>query len=382
MKVLHVVGASEYGGGSVVVMDLAAAARDAGHEASVLASNPRFVEALRDRNIDVVSHDGIIRPIRPISDMRDVVRLALLLRRLQPDIVHTHTSKAGAIGRLAARLAQVPGIVHTVHGFPFHEQTPPLPRAIYRKIETMFGRLSDSIVLCGEHLRQEAVSLGASVERRLVSIPNGIVPPAPDPLVEMPAVWTSGPSELLKMAFVGRLSQQKGADVALRALALIVERTEVPARLALVGDGEERGALEALAADLHLQGVVEFLGFRPNAAGYVAAADCAVFPSRWEGLSIAILEAIQIGTPVLLSDIPANRELNCGTDAPRYFRVDDPQSLADSILDHWRARHADREAAAALSAVSCARHSRERMCNEYLRLYQQILDRKMGLRSE
>src|SRR5690242_16183816 len=146
IKLLHVVGDSCFGGASKVILRLAQMAKAEGWQVDILTTNPVFQQAAKSRGIGAIHLDVIRRPIRPAWDLAGLVRLSNFLRRESYAVVHTHTSKAGFVGRLAARLARVPVIVHTVHGFAFHEASPRPTRAFYTTLEHIASRWCDRIV--------------------------------------------------------------------------------------------------------------------------------------------------------------------------------------------------------------------------------------------
>lgn len=351
MRVLHVVGDSGFGGGARVILTLAAAARDAGAEVDVLTTDPAFAAATTERGLGVVDLDVVRRPIRPWWDLAGAHRLARHLRADRYDLVHTHTSKAGISGRWAAHRAGVPAIVHTVHGFSFHEATRPTVIRLVAVVERRAARWCDAVVTVSDFHRDWAERLGIDRPPHLRSIPNGVdeerVAVTADPAATRTALGLGAGDVALVSA--GRVVAGKGLEELLDAAAAL-RAAGRPVHVVVVGEGDLRPALEARAARPDLAGAVTFTGFREDVADLIAAADVVVLPSRREGMSIAVLEAMAAGRPLVVSAISSNREVvaegtcallvdvgdRSGLEAAIAAVIDDPIGAADRAA---RARH-------------------------------------------
>ena len=174
VRLLHIVGESRFGGAARIILRLGQIAQAEGWQVDILTTDPVFQQAVKQHGLGLVNLDVIRREIRPVWDLRGLVRLTRFLRSEPYQIVHTHTSKAGFVGRLAARLAGVPVIVHTAHGFAFHEASPVSVRRFYSALERLASRWCDRIVTVSEFHRTWAIELGMCSPRRIMAIPNGI----------------------------------------------------------------------------------------------------------------------------------------------------------------------------------------------------------------
>jgi glycosyltransferase involved in cell wall biosynthesis len=332
-------------GVAVFVRQLTAAAVAAGHSVTVVspgADHGPLAGWVRRAGAD---HRILNMARKPA--IRDVFDL-LALRRLSRgrDLVHLHSSKAAALGRVAALSLgwhRRPVVVVTAHYWSWLVGGRWAP--LYRWIERRLGGRCDAIVAVSEGEANEGrVVLGPSAPLRL--IPNGVDREhfSPD---GSPADRDHGVPLLV---CVGRLSQQKGQDVAIRALALLDDRT---ARLRLVGSESaagERARLEALAASLGVAHRIEWRGAVEDTAPEYRAADIVVAPSRWDGLSLALLEAMASGATIVASEVNGSESLG---DAGVIVSPGDPEALAhaiDPLLEDAPRRHSLGEAARTRSA--------------------------------
>jgi len=310
-------------GVAVYVRQLTAAALAAGHRVTVVSPGGDHGPLAGWVGSAGAEHRTLNMARKPaVRDVFDLVALRRLLRGR--DVVHLHSSKAAALGRVAALSLggrRRPAVVVTAHYWSWLVGGRWAP--LYRWIERRLARRCDSLVAVSEGEAEEGrVVLGASAPLRL--IPNGVDRAHFSP--DGDAADRDPDHPLL--VCVGRLSPQKGQDVAIRALARMVDRT---ARLRLVGAESgpgERARLEALAESL---GVADRIGWRgpvEDTAPEYRAADVVVAPSRWDGLSLALLEAMASGAAIVASDVNGSESLG---DAGVIVPPDDPEALADGI---------------------------------------------------
>ena len=379
-RLLHVKGAG-FGGDSVLIVELGRSARLHGFEVDVLATDPRFHELAREAGLGVVDLDVIRRPIRPFWDLRGLVRLTRFLSRAGYTIVHTHTSKAGFVGRLAATRVGVPAIVHTPHLFPFHEESSRASTTAYLGMERLAARWCDVIVTVSEFHRGWALRVGIGRPEQIVAIPNGVPTDRARPTRPRQEVRGElGLGGSFVVLSTGRLAEQKGLEYLIRAAPLL--RPELPAvRIVIAGDGPLRERLSRLVSDLGVRDLVDLLGFRSDVGDLLAASDLVVLPSLWEGLSISLLEAMAAGKPVVTTLIGSNREVTDDGESAVLVPPKDPAALAAAI----RALAADPERREALGnlgqAVQRERYTLRRMLNAYESEYERLLRQPSRRRS-
>ena len=303
----------------------------------------------------------LVRPISPRADLRALWQLVRLLRRLRPQVLHTHSSKTGILGRVAARLSRVPVVVHTVHGFAFPFAESRLTRAIYHALEYIGGQLCDALVVLNEADRQFAIEKLHLRPEKVHLMPNGIDVSRFGALSEEQRqaarrdLFPDDSDEFVWIGMVGRLWRQKNPECLVLAAVELHRRGCRGFRVLVIGDGDLRGDLEALIDRHGVGGTVRLLGWREDVPRLLGALDIFALPSRWEGLPLAIIEAMATGLPVVASDIPGNRDLvDEGVDG-HLFGDDDAIGLADRL----QALIANRERAKAMGAAGRAKALRE-----------------------
>jgi glycosyltransferase involved in cell wall biosynthesis len=266
------------------------------------AGEDSLEDCVRARGAAMVQIPGLRPELRPQDDARALGALVRAIRRLRPDIVHTHTAKAGMLGRLAAVMAGEPRpkIVHTYHGHVLEGYFGPLKNATYRELERRLATVSDALIGVSTATVDDLVRLGIAPREKFRVIPIGLdlepfLNATPEDGAAFRAAAGVQPGEVL-LTFVGRLVPIKRVDVLLRAFAH-ARRDGAPVRLAIVGDGDLRPEHERLANDLGVADHVWFAGYRADMLPIVAASDIAVLSSDNEGTPVSLIEAAAAATP-------------------------------------------------------------------------------------
>src|SRR4051794_11343595 len=249
---------------------------------------------------------------REISPLRDVVaarRLAALVRRERPHILHTHTAKAGAIGRIAALLAgdaRPPIVVHTFHGHVLRGYFGPTRAGAFRLLERELAKVTTALVAVSPQVRDDLVALGVAPREKFVVVRLGIELAAR--VGELDGVRAAQrrqlgvPAGAFVVGWIGRMTAVKRADDVLLAFRRLRDRG-VDARFCLVGDGPDRDRIERRARELGIMRSTLFLGYQQDVAPLYAAFDAMVLPSANEGTPVSAIEALAAGRPVVATRV-------------------------------------------------------------------------------
>ena len=303
--ILHLITRLSLGGSASNTIDSAAAAARAGYR-TILATGPSDGEVDIGELADgtgcrVETIPSLVRKPSPMRDLAALVHTFRLIRTEGADIVHTHTSKAGFIGRLAAFLAGVPVVIHTPHGHIFYGYHGKTLTTFFMLLERFAAHLTDYLVFLteGEAREHRAHRIGRPEGHR--TIPSGVDLErlrASAPSRSSARRQLGWPSESRVVLGVGRLVPIKGFDLLIKALPEMA-KAEPNTRMVLVGDGPERSSLEELAAKLSVRERLTFAGACEDVSPYLAAADVLVAPSRNEGQGRVLVEAMSLGLPVV-----------------------------------------------------------------------------------
>jgi len=375
-KLLLIKGSAPFGGDCVLMLELGRAAQEQGYEVDILATDPHFQEMIRSQNLGLLDLDVIRREIRPLWDLRGLMRLTRFLARSPYTIVHTHTTKPGIVGSLAARRAAIPAVIHTVHLFPFHEETGKVVTAAYVGAERVSARWCDRVVTVSAFQRDWALRVGIGGPEKVISIPNGVPTARAQPTRSRAEIRAElGVEDGFMVLSTGRLAEQKGLEYLIRAAALL--RDDLPAaRIVLAGDGPLRQKLSRLVSDLRLESTVSVLGYRPDVGDLLAASDLVVLPSLWEGLSISLLEAMAAGKPVVTTSIGSNREVTNDGETAVLVPPKDPASLAAAVRSLAADGSRLQELGLKGQQVQRERYGLPRMLDAYMGEYDRLLKQK------
>jgi glycosyltransferase involved in cell wall biosynthesis len=304
--------------------------------AIVTGSGNRLIDEARASGIDVLVEPSLREVIAPRSDLLAVRRLETIFRQRGTDVVHTHCAKAGAVGRLAARRAGVPRIVHTFHGFPFHEFQSPARRRAYVSIEQRLGRFTDVALCVGVAVAAEAARRELVAPERIRTIGVAVDGPARArasmsarvPRERQRARAALGlPPDAPVIGAVGRLTYQKAPEDFITAL----ERLGRPDAVGVwVGSGDLAERIGRRARALPGPRVI-LAGERTDVLDVLPAFDVFALPSRYEGLPTVIVEAMICGVPVVATAVNAVHELVVPGETGLLVPPGRPGRLAEAI---------------------------------------------------
>jgi len=264
-------------------------------------SEGSLIEEVKQRGIPLTIFPDLLRQISPLHDLRALWNMKRFIQSGNYTIVHTHSSKAGILGRLAARLSKTPLIVHTVHGWSFHDYMSPMTRWIYILLERWIAHFSDALVVVTERDIEKGLQAGIGRREQYRRIRSAIPLDEFDPrLVDSQAVRQelNLPADEVVIGNVGRFSTQKNPLDWVRVAGLVGQACP-QARFLLVGDGPMRTQVEQALQKAGIAERTALTGLRRDVPRMLAAMDIFLLTSLWEGLPRVIPQAMAMGLPVV-----------------------------------------------------------------------------------
>ena len=388
VRVLRAIARLNMGGPALHVAYLTAGLHERGYRTVLVAGNLARGEVsmsfVAERlGVRIVSIPQLSREISPFRDVIAAVRVARLVRHVRPQIVHTHTAKAGAVGRLAALLAGSPRpvLVHTFHGHVLRGYFGPLKTAAFRRLEQALARHTDALVAVSPQVRDDLVALGVALPERFVVIRLGIElerrVAAPAGARDETRRLLGVPPERFLVGWVGRMTGVKRTHDVLLALKTLRDNG-VDAGLCLVGDGPDRESVEERAYDLGIARHCLYLGYQDDVASWYAALDAFILPSANEGTPVSAIEALAAGLPVVATRVGGVADVVRDGEDGYLVEPGDVDAMAAALAR--LARDPDLRGRIGASARDrvLARYAVDRLIGDVDRLYRSLLQAEAG----
>lgn len=317
-RLLYIITLAEHGGAQAHVRDLLRHFSDR-YELALATSHQGFLtEAAEQLGIPVKIVRNLVQPLSPAKDLKVVGELVGLIREYRPHLVHLHSSKAGMVGRLAARIAGIPS-VFTAHGWAFTEGASRLRRMLAIATEWLAARVGNRIIAVSDYDFNLAIRCHVTAPPQMLRIHNGV------PDVPERAKPQAGPARLVMVA---RFAPPKDQALVIRAVAGI----KADYRLRFVGEGPQMEEARELARQLGILDRVEFLGARNDVPALLAESQVFVLASNYEGFPVSTLEGMRAGLPVVASDVGGAKEALVEGESGFLFPKGDQEALRQKLM--------------------------------------------------
>jgi glycosyltransferase involved in cell wall biosynthesis len=393
LRVLRVIARLNVGGPARHTVILDHGLRTLGAETLLVHGSTGPMEAsledfARQRGVAVTHVAELGRRIHPFDDLRAFARVMRLVWKWQPDVVHTHTAKAGVVGRLAALVynatrarARRCAVVHTFHGHVFSNYFGTAGSFAVRVIERTFARVTDRIVAISDTQRDDLVSRFAIARPGQVSVVplglelDGLLQRAPA-FRGRRAEWGFSDGDVV-VGYVGRLVPVKDVGTLIRAVALAGQRLP-RLKMVIAGDGECRQSLEQLVRELDIPDRVRFVGWQRDLLQLYAAFDIFALSSLNEGTPVALIEAMAAGVPVVATAVGGVADVVRHDETGILVPPRNPSALADAINRTATQPLRSAQLAERARTIVASRYGADRLVTDILGLYKTVVTQKRG----
>ena len=342
MHVCHVITRLIVGGAQENTILTCEGLRQHGHLVTLISgptTGPEgsLVERARNGGYEFLELPELIRAVNPWMDFRARRMLAMEFDRLKPDVVHTHSSKAGIVGRFAARDARVPHVVHTIHGMSFNRTQPGLIRKAYAWLEKLAARRSEALVSVADALSAQMVTAGVCRREKLSTVYSGMeierFTPTQYDRAAIRREWGVGDDEVV-VGTIARLFRRKGYEQLIPIMAQAAER-EPRLRFVWIGDGAQRAEYEAELERLGLRDKTTLTGLvsPERVPEMIVGFDILAHTSQWEGLPRGVVQALLMQVPAVAFDIDGTPEVVLDQQTGRLVTLNDLSAFAEALLE-------------------------------------------------
>ena len=303
IKVVHVVTRMNTGGVAVLISELVAGMDSEKFEVNLITGScsPGEEDYLRARGLDLkqITIPSMQRSLRPFQDLKAIIQISRELKRLRPDIVHTHTSKAGLLGRVASQIATPKArVIHTFHGHLLHGYFSKPATQFITFSERALARISDILISMGNEVKANLLEAKIGKPQQFQVAFPGVNEKKPNPNNLEAAKFKEEHSQNVIFTFVGRLSPIKRCDRIIETAIQVSDLIPAPYFL-VIGDGELRKSLETQGSGLP----ITFLGWESHTEDWLAISDAAILLSDNEAVPLAMIEAGLAGLPVIATNV-------------------------------------------------------------------------------
>ena len=303
IRVAHIVTRMNTGGVAVLIAELFKGYNRQAFEFTLITGRCQSGEEdylqAHGLNLNEIQVSTMNRSLNPLKDLVAFIRILKILNKLKPDIVHTHTSKAGLLGRIAAKVASPSSkVVHTFHGHLLQGYFSKLATMLIVLTEKALARISDVLISMGNHVKNELLAVGIGDEHKYQVLLPGVAVSGLSTINPEVRAFKSKYADELICTFVGRLSIIKRCDRIIE-LAKLAEAQGQSIHFVIIGDGDLRSVLEVKSQNLP----ISFLGWQSNSAQWLAISDIAILLSDNEAVPLAMIEAGLAGLPVIATNV-------------------------------------------------------------------------------
>jgi len=322
MKILYFITRSDViGGASIHLIDLALGMKARGHDVIIFSGGSGvFTDFAKQKGLSVFSLNYLKRDLNIFLDSKAFFEILNVIKLHNPDLVHSHSTKAGILGRLCCFILKIPN-VFTAHGWSFTDGIPFLRRNFYLLIEKFVGLFSDHIITVSEYDRQLALSYRIASPSKISTIVNGVHD------LYTPSSF-SGIHDPIKLVMVARFDHPKDHLLLVNALHSL---RHLPFTMYFVGDGPLLNSVSDFVSNLSSSDKFFFLGSRNDIVDILSSMDLFILISKWEGLPLTILEAMSCHLPILASNVGGVSEAVIPGENGWLIPKDDLNTLTDRL---------------------------------------------------